>query len=56
LVLRCSRVGLCIAEVADIRRLKTKDAFACHNGTTPLAVWSGNHDRRYRPDGKVGVA
>jgi transposase len=37
-------VGLClalsVAEVADIRRFKTKDAFARHNGTAPLPVWS----------------
>jgi transposase len=34
-----------VAEVADIRRFKSKDAFARHNGTAPLPVWSGNHDR-----------
>jgi transposase len=34
-----------VAEVADIRRFKSKDAFARHNGTAPLPVWSGNHAR-----------
>lgn len=34
-----------VAEVADIRRFKSKDAFARHNGTAPLPVWSGNRDR-----------
>jgi transposase len=34
-----------VAEVADIRRFKSKDAFARHNGTAPLPVWSGNQDR-----------
>lgn len=33
-----------VAEVADVRRFKSKDAFARHNGTAPLPVWSGNHD------------
>jgi transposase len=34
-----------IGEVADIRRFKSKDAFARHNGTAPLPVWSSNHER-----------
>jgi transposase len=34
-----------VAEVADIRRFKSKDAFARHNGTAPLPVWSSNHER-----------
>ena len=34
-----------VAEVADIRRFKSKDAFALHNGTAPLPVWSGNQHR-----------
>jgi len=34
-----------IAEVADIRRFRSKDAFARHNGTAPLPVWSSNHQR-----------
>ncbi len=33
------------AEVADVRRFKSKDAFARHNGTAPLPVWSGNRER-----------
>jgi transposase len=34
-----------VAEVADIRRFRSKDAFARHNGTAPLPVWSGNTPR-----------
>jgi transposase len=34
-----------VAEVADIRRFRSKDAFARHNGTAPLPVWSGNRER-----------
>jgi transposase len=34
-----------VAETADIRRFKSKDAFARHNGTAPLPVSSGNHER-----------
>jgi transposase len=34
-----------VAEVADVRRFKSKDAFARHNGTAPLPVWSSNHPR-----------
>jgi transposase len=34
-----------VAEVADVRRFRSKDAFARHNGTAPLPVWSGNHQR-----------
>jgi transposase len=34
-----------VAEVADVRRFKSKDAFARHNGTAPLPVWSGNKVR-----------
>jgi transposase len=34
-----------VAETADIRRFKHKDAFARHNGTAPLPVWSGNRVR-----------
>ena len=41
--------GLCaakiVAEVADVRRFKSKDAFARHNGTAPLPVWSSNRVR-----------
>ena len=34
-----------IGEVADIRRFRSKDAFARHNGTAPLPAWSGNPNR-----------
>jgi transposase len=34
-----------LAEVADVRRFRSKDAFARHNGTAPLPVWSGNRER-----------
>jgi len=34
-----------VAETADVRRFKSKDAFARHNGTAPLPVWSSNHER-----------
>jgi transposase len=34
-----------VAEVADIRRFRSKDAFARHNGTAPLPVWSSNNTR-----------
>lgn len=34
-----------VAEVADARRFKSKDAFARHNGTAPLPAWSGNPNR-----------
>ena len=34
-----------LAEVADVRRFRNKDAFARHNGTAPLPVWSSNTPR-----------
>jgi transposase len=34
-----------IAEVAGIGRFKSKNAFARHNGTAPLPVWSGSRER-----------
>jgi transposase len=34
-----------VAEVADVRRFSSKDAFARHNGTAPLPVWSSNRVR-----------
>jgi transposase len=41
--------GLCaakiVAETADVRRFRSKDAFARHNGTAPLPVWSSNKVR-----------
>jgi transposase len=34
-----------VGETADVRRFKSKDAFARHNGTAPLPVWSANNER-----------
>jgi transposase len=34
-----------IGETADIRRFRSKDAFARYTGTAPLPVWSSNHPR-----------
>jgi transposase len=34
-----------VAEAADVRRFRSKDAFARHNGTAPLPVWSANRVR-----------
>jgi transposase len=34
-----------VAETADVRRFRSKDCFARHNGTAPLPVWSGNRVR-----------
>ncbi len=34
-----------VAETADVRRFRSKDAFARHNGTAPLPVWSANRTR-----------
>lgn len=34
-----------VAEVADVRRFRSRDAFARHNGTAPLPVWSANRIR-----------
>jgi transposase len=34
-----------VAETADVRRFRSKNAFASHNGTAPLPVWSGNRER-----------
>jgi len=34
-----------VGEVADVRRFRSKDAFARHDGTAPLPVWSGNKVR-----------
>lgn len=36
-----------VAETADVRRFRSKDCFARHNGTAPLPAWSGNN-RRHR--------
>jgi len=34
-----------VAETAHVTRFKSKDAYARHNGTAPLPVWSGNRER-----------
>jgi len=34
-----------VGETADVRRFRSKDAFARHDGTAPLPVWSGNKVR-----------
>src|SRR5579862_8008650 len=34
-----------LAETADISRFRSSSAFAMHNGTAPIPVWSGNHER-----------
>lgn len=32
-------------EVAGVRRFHSRSAFAAHNGTAPIPVWSGNRER-----------
>lgn len=34
-----------VGETADVRRFRSSAAFAMHNGTAPIPVWSGNHQR-----------
>ncbi|MFD2078146.1 IS110 family RNA-guided transposase [Actinopolymorpha cephalotaxi] len=34
-----------IGETADVTRFRSRHAFARHNGTAPVPVWSGNHER-----------
>jgi len=34
-----------LGETADVRRFRSRHAFARHNGTAPLPVWSSNHAR-----------
>jgi transposase len=34
-----------VSQTADARRFKSKDAYARHNGTAPLPVWSANKTR-----------
>jgi transposase len=34
-----------VGETADVRRFRSRHAFARHNGTAPLPVWSGNRER-----------
>ena len=41
----CLTAAKIVAETADITRFKNKDAYARHNGTAPLPVWSGNRER-----------
>jgi transposase len=41
-VLTAAKIVAEVAEVADVRRFRSKDAFARHNGTAPLPVWSSN--------------
>jgi len=34
-----------VAETAGVARFRSKDAYARHNGTAPIPVWSGNRER-----------
>lgn len=34
-----------VAETADVSRFRSSAAYAMHNGTAPIPVWSGNHER-----------
>jgi transposase len=34
-----------VGETAGIERFRSRSAFAMHNGTAPIPVWSGNNDR-----------
>lgn len=34
-----------VAETADIRRFRSSAAYAMHNGTAPIPIWSGNTPR-----------
>jgi transposase len=34
-----------LGETADVRRFRSRHAYARHNGTAPLPVWSGNRER-----------
>jgi transposase len=34
-----------VGETADVRRFRSKDAYARYDGTAPLPVWSSNHPR-----------
>jgi transposase len=34
-----------LGETAGVDRFRSKDAYARHNGTAPLPVWSANHNR-----------
>jgi transposase len=37
-----------VAETAGVHRFHSEAAFACHNGTAPIPVWSGNTNGRVR--------
>jgi transposase len=34
-----------VGETADVRRFRSRAAYASHNGTAPVPVWSGNTQR-----------
>jgi transposase len=34
-----------VGEVGTVSRFRSRHAFAMHNGTAPIPVWSGNHER-----------
>ncbi|WP_425550420.1 transposase [Actinopolymorpha pittospori] len=34
-----------VGETAGVRRFRSKEAYARHNGTAPLPVWSSNRAR-----------
>ncbi len=34
-----------LGETADVRRFRSRHAYARHNGTAPLPVWAGNNER-----------
>lgn len=38
--------GEIVGETADVRRFRSKDAYARFNGTAPLPIWSSNHPRQ----------
>jgi transposase len=37
-----------VAETADVSRFRSSAAFAMHNGTAPIPVWSGGNHERHR--------
>jgi transposase len=37
--------GKLVGEAAGVSRFRSRAAFAMHNGTAPVPVWSGNHQR-----------
>jgi transposase len=34
-----------LGETTDVRRFGSRHAYARHNGTAPLPIWSGNRER-----------